>query len=95
MILIGTIGLSIVKIKMDPVPVAQQFLGMEYSFIALLFLVSFTGLALLLFRDGIYMPLLLCIHLGFVLAFFLVLPYSKFVHALYRFGALLKYAKYK
>lgn len=95
MILIGTIGLSVIKVKMDPVPVAQQFLGMEYSFIVLLFLVSFTGLALLLLRDGIYMPLLLCIHLGFVLAFFLVLPYSKFVHALYRFGALLKFAKYK
>jgi citrate/tricarballylate utilization protein len=35
---------------------------------------------------------LLAIHLGFVLALFLALPYSKFVHGVYRFGALLRYA---
>lgn len=93
MMVVGTIGLTVIKIKMDPAPVAKQFLGMEYSFIALLFLVNITGLFLLFWRETSYMPLLLCLHLGFVLAFFLALPYSKFVHALYRFGALLKYAK--
>ena len=33
--------------------------------------------------------LALAIHLGIVYAFFLVLPFSKFVHAIYRFAALL------
>lgn len=95
MMLVGTVGLTIIKIKMDPKPVAKQFLGMEYSFIFLLFFVSLTGLILLFWRETIYMPIWLCIHLGFVLAFFLILPYCKFVHALYRFAALLKYAKNK
>jgi citrate/tricarballylate utilization protein len=34
---------------------------------------------------------LLAVHLGFVLAFFLTLPYSKFVHGVYRFAALLRF----
>lgn len=95
LMIIGTVGLSVVKVKMDEAPVAKQFLGMEYSFIFLLFFVSLTGLILLFVRETIYMPMWLCIHLGFVLAFFLILPYCKFVHALYRFAALLKYAKNK
>jgi citrate/tricarballylate utilization protein len=38
------------------------------------------------------MALLLAIHLGFVLALFLTLPYGKFAHGMYRSAALLKYA---
>jgi citrate/tricarballylate utilization protein len=35
------------------------------------------------------MGLALAVHLGLVYGLFLVLPYSKFVHAIYRFAALL------
>ncbi len=38
------------------------------------------------------MGMLLAIHLGVVLGLFLSLPYGKFVHGLYRFLALVKYA---
>jgi citrate/tricarballylate utilization protein len=38
------------------------------------------------------MPALLEIHLGFVTALFLTMPYGKFVHGLYRSLALLRYA---
>jgi len=37
------------------------------------------------------MPFLI-VHLGIVLALFLTLPYGKFVHAIYRSAALVKYA---
>ena len=40
-------------------------------------------------RETSFMGLALAIHLGIVYAFFLVLPFSKFVHAIYRFAALL------
>lgn len=90
-VVIGTIGLTYIKIKADKEPISEKFLGMDYAFIALLFFVNLTGLLLLVLRAGELMPILLCIHLGFVLAFFLIMPYCKFVHALYRFGALLKY----
>jgi citrate/tricarballylate utilization protein len=38
------------------------------------------------------MPSALIIHLGSVLALFVSLPYGKFVHAIYRSAALVKYA---
>ena len=38
------------------------------------------------------MGLLLVIHLGFVLALFIALPYSKFVHGAYRLAALARFA---
>jgi citrate/tricarballylate utilization protein len=69
---------------------AQQ--TMDRGFIALLFWVSLTGLALMVWRDTSAMALLLAIHLGFVMAFFLTLPYSKFAHGIYRSAALLKWA---
>jgi citrate/tricarballylate utilization protein len=43
-------------------------------------------------RDTAAMGMLLAIHLGVVLGLFLTLPYGKFVHGLYRFAALMKYA---
>ena len=42
--------------------------------------------------DVLRLHALLCVHLGVVLALFLSLPYGKFVHGLYRFLALVKYA---
>ncbi len=47
---------------------------------------------LLILRDTSAMGILLSVHLGFVLGLFLSLPYGKFVHGLYRYLALVKYA---
>ena len=65
---------------------------MDRAFIALLIATSATGLLLLALRSTAAMPTLLAAHLGVVLAFFVLLPYGKFVHGLYRSAALLKYA---
>ena len=65
---------------------------MDRGFIVLLLLISLTGLALLAWRDTGAMALLLAIHLGVVMAFFLTMPYSKFAHGFFRSAALLKYA---
>lgn len=65
---------------------------MDRGFIALLFLTGLTGLALLVLRDTGGMALTLAIHLGFVMAMFLTMPYGKFAHGVYRAVALLKYS---
>ena len=69
-----------------------RHLGMDYAFIWLLFWVSATGLALLALRETGLMGLMLAIHLALVYVLFLVLPYSKFVHSLYRSIALILYS---
>ena len=74
---------------MEPAVRPLSKLGMDYAFIWLLFWVSATGLVLLGVRETSFMGLALAVHLGIVYAFFLVLPFSKFVHAIYRFAALL------
>ena len=58
----------------------------------MLFMTSATGMLLLGLRGQSPMPLLLAVHLGFVLGLFVTLPYGKFVHGLYRALALMVYA---
>jgi len=91
-LLIGTTGLLILKLVRDPVPAARELLGADVALLLLLAAVAATGLVLLALRDGAAMGILLAVHLGFVLALFLVLPYGKFVHGIYRLGALVHYA---
>ena len=63
------------------------------AFIAMLFLTSLTGMALLLLRDTPAMGPLLALHLGVVFSLFITMPYGKFVHGIYRFVALVRYAQ--
>ena len=87
-LLIGAGGSLILKLQMDKTP-AGPSQGMDLGFILLLFTTSLTGLLLLALRDTGAMGLLLSIHMGFVLALFLTLPYGKFLHSFYRYAALL------
>lgn len=91
-LLIGPVGLFWLKTKRHPLHGDDAQKPMDYGFIALLFAVSLTGLALMLWRDSSAMALLLCIHLGCVMAFFLTMPYGKMAHGFYRCAALLKFA---
>jgi len=65
---------------------------MDLGFIALLFLTSASGLALWLGRGTPALALLLCLHLGAVMALFATLPYGKFAHGIFRSAALLRHA---
>jgi citrate/tricarballylate utilization protein len=92
-LLIGPVGLMAAKLRRDPELADRASLGMDVAFLAMLFLTSLTGLALLALRETAAMGLLLALHLGVVLALFLTFPYGKFVHGLYRFLALVRYAR--
>jgi citrate/tricarballylate utilization protein len=91
-IIIGTVGLLLLKRQMDSKPASQNSLGMDVGFLVLLFLTSLTGLVLLAFRETAAMGMLLAVHLGIVMALFFTLPYGKFVHAIYRFAALVRHS---
>ncbi len=91
-LLIGPAGLLWLKHKADPMLKDAKQRGMDDGFLALLFLTSLTGFLLLFVRETSWMGLTLTIHLGVVLGLFLMLPYGKFVHAIYRFAALVRYA---
>jgi citrate/tricarballylate utilization protein len=92
-LVIGPAGLMWAKFKRDPALRDENGRGMEMAFILMLFLVSLTGLLLLVLRATPAMGTMLALHMGFVFGFFITMPYSKFVHGIYRFGALVRYAK--
>jgi citrate/tricarballylate utilization protein len=92
---IGTAGLLWVKTVTDPAPVARRLMGGEYALLGLLFLIGSTGLLLLVVRHTGAMGTMLALHFGLVLALFVVLPYSKMVHGIYRSIALLRNAREK
>ena len=91
-LLAGPAGLLWLNLRRHPQHGDAAQHPMDRGFIALLFLASLTGLALLIWRDTSAMALLLAVHLGVVMALFLTLPYGKFAHGLYRCAALLKWA---
>jgi citrate/tricarballylate utilization protein len=90
--IIGSAGLWSVKESRDAAPGAPELQGADYGLLVLMFLSALTGLLLLLLRGTSAMGILLAVHLGVILSFFLVLPYSKFVHGIYRAAALLRSA---
>lgn len=91
-LLIGPVGLWWLKQKQDLALRAPAQHALDLPFLILLFLTSGTGLALLAFRGSTSMRWLLVVHVAVVFAFFVTLPYGKFVHGVYRAGALLRYA---
>ena len=91
-LLIGPAALLVLKLRRDRVIVDKKQDGADFSFLALLFLTSLTGLLLLALRNSQQAGTLLRIHLAVVLALFLTMPYGKFVHGFYRYAALFRYA---
>ena len=91
-LIVGPIGLFVLQRHRDIDLRDLPRRGLDTAFIIMLVLTSVTGFALLILRDTGAMGLLLAVHLGVVLGLFLSLPYGKFVHGLYRFAALMKYA---
>ncbi|WP_417743295.1 tricarballylate utilization 4Fe-4S protein TcuB [Salipiger sp.] len=67
---------------------ARGAFGGEIAFVGLLGFVGLSGLVLYALGQTPAMPALLAIHLGAVLAFFLLMPFTKMAHGFYRLAAL-------
>ena len=89
---IGTAGLGWLRLRRHPAHGDAAQKPMDMGFIGLLFLTGASGLALWLARGTPALALLLCLHLGAVLALFATLPYGKFAHGIYRTASLLRHA---
>ncbi|MEQ9040612.1 MAG: tricarballylate utilization 4Fe-4S protein TcuB [Silicimonas sp.] len=92
---LGAFGLAWLKTKADPRLGAVNRHGAEVAFVVLLGLTGFSGLLLYGTTGTAWVPVLLALHLGVVLTFFLTTPYSKMAHGAYRFAALLRDAERK
>jgi citrate/tricarballylate utilization protein len=90
--LVGIAGLIQIKVTADQAPASKLLLDIDYSFLVLLFVAAGTGLLLLALRGTAEMGALLAVHLGVIVSLFLLLPFCKFVHGIYRAAALLRYA---
>lgn len=87
----GVLGLFLVKLMADKEIVDEKSVSMDYAFLCMLFIVSLSGLFLMWVRESEILSFALWLHLSVVLVFFIMIPYSKFVHIFYRFLALLQY----
>jgi citrate/tricarballylate utilization protein len=90
-LLVGPAGLMWLKVRRDSALTSPKQTGMDVAFLELLALVSLSGLLLLALRETAAMGALLALHLGTVMALFVTLPYGKFVHAIHRLAALVRY----
>ncbi len=89
---LGALGLLRLRWRRHPQHALAAQRPMDLGFVALLGLTGASGLALAFAAGTAAMPLLLCLHLGAVMAFFATMPYGKFAHGVYRAAALLKWA---
>ena len=90
---IGAAGLAWLKTKADPGLGASARWGGEMAFTLLLGLTGLSGLVLYAATGTASVAPLLALHLGAVLALFLLTPYSKMAHGAYRFAALVRDAQ--
>ena len=93
MLSIGTLGLAWLKLKADKNLSDKRVWGGEMGFVLLLFIASSSGLVLYFLQASNWLTELLAFHLGSVLAFFLLTPYSKMMHGFYRLAAMLRDAQ--
>ncbi len=90
LMVLGTVELARLKLKADRNLGASSAWGGEMGFVLLLFLVALSGLLLYWLGGTQIMPLMLAIHLGSVLSFVLLTPYTKMAHGFYRLAALIR-----
>ncbi|WP_116133110.1 tricarballylate utilization 4Fe-4S protein TcuB [Tropicimonas sp. IMCC34043] len=86
---VGCAGLAWLKTQADPALGAARVWGGEMAFVLLLGATGATGLALYAATGTAAVPSLLAIHLGCIVAFFLLLPFTKMIHGFYRFATLI------
>lgn len=89
--ILGTTALIRLKWRSDERPAEARMISKDYGFLCSLLLVNVTGMLTLALRESTLLGAILAVHLGTLVAFFLTMPYGKFVHFVYRYGALVRH----
>jgi citrate/tricarballylate utilization protein len=84
MMVIGCVAALIQRPKRHQALTVPEHRTMDVGFVVVLLLIAASGLVSMVLRTTAAMPLLHIFHLSTVLAFFLLMPYSKFTHGVYR-----------
>ena len=92
---LGGLGMAVLKTRGEKDLGAPALWGGEMAFVLLLSFTGGSGLALYAATGTAVVSVLLPLHLGAVLTFFLLAPYSKMVHGFYRLAALVRDAQQK
>lgn len=90
---IGCAGLMWLKLRAERDLADRRVWGGEMAFILVLLATAVTGLTLYAATGTSAVGVLLPLHLGAVLAFFLFAPYTKMVHGFFRLAALVRDAQ--
>ena len=90
-LLVGTSGLIYFKLQSDRAPATAAASGMDYVFLVTVGLTALTGMLTLILRATTAVGSILVLHLACIAALFVTAPYGKFVHAVYRTLALIRY----
>lgn len=91
----GAIWMALLKLRANWDVSDTTAWGGEMAFVLLLGFVATSGLALYGFGGTGAMPTLLALHLGSVLSFFLLTPFTKMAHGFFRLAALMREAQRK
>ncbi|MDP5219178.1 tricarballylate utilization 4Fe-4S protein TcuB [Ruegeria sp. 2205SS24-7] len=90
---LGCAWMTWLKLKSDRTLGDPRAWGGDIGFTLLLGFTGLSGLMLFAVGDTAWMPGMLALHLGAVLTFFLLMPFTKMAHGFYRTAALLRNAQ--
>lgn len=86
----GCTGLTILKARSDQEPAEDAMVARDYGLLTALNVLSITGLLTLFTRNTPAFNLVLITHLAAVVVAFAIFPYTKFMHWVYRYLAIVK-----
>lgn len=89
-LVIGCVGLLGLKVRSSSVTSLAEMTIKDYGLLVSLAFLALSGLAVLLTRDTAAFGIVLLVHLAAVIEAFAMAPYSKFVHVVFRFSALVR-----
>jgi citrate/tricarballylate utilization protein len=89
-LVLGSLGLLLLKARSSHVTSFTQMTIKDYGLLVALTYLGLTGLATLLTRDTAAFGIVLLVHLAAVVESFAMAPYSKFMHLVFRFEALVR-----